>query len=207
MFNSDFSSGTGLDDFDVMFDLSVDFAATALLFSDDDVPVSLSAVLGSSGPLLDSLIGNTNSNLLFLDDQLSFRDIDLSCLNSPSIDLASSATAFLWNLVDSDGDNLTGLITSSDSVLDNNLSVFELDNSSVDSDLCVDSLDSLARALVSSNDNDLGLLASGGSIFPGLDSELNNLCFSLGSLSLDDEDLLLLLLDSNVPSGDSLGVA
>ena len=60
---------------------------------------------------------------------------------------------------------------------------------------------------MSSNDNGLGLLASGGSGFPGLDSELNNLCFSLGSLSLDDEDLLLLLLDSNVPSGDSLGVA
>lgn len=144
MFNSDFSSGTGLDDIDMMLDLSVDFAATALLFSDDDVPVSLSAELGSSGPLLDSLLGNTNSDLLFLDDQLSFRDIDLSCLNSPSFDLASSATAFLWNLVDSDGDNLTGLITSSDSVLENNLSVFELDNSSVDSDLSVNSLNSLA---------------------------------------------------------------
>lgn len=60
---------------------------------------------------------------------------------------------------------------------------------------------------MSSDNSDLGLLASGGSGFPGLDSELNNLCFFLGSLSLDDEDLLLLLLDSNVPSGDSLGFA
>lgn len=144
MLNSDFCSGTGLDDIDVMFDLSVDFATTALLFSDDDVPVSLSAVLGSSGPLLDSLICNTNSDLLFLDDQLSFRDIDLSCLNFPSSNLASSATAFFWNLVDSDGDNLTGLITSSDSVLENNLFVFEFNNSSMDSDLTVDSLNSLA---------------------------------------------------------------
>lgn len=113
---------------------------------DDDVLVSLGAELDSSGPLLDSLLGDGNSDLLFSDLELSLSSVDLSCLDLPSSDLTGSATAFLWNLVNGDGDDLSGLGASSDSVSEDDLSLLHLNNSGVDSDLSVDGLDSLASA-------------------------------------------------------------
>lgn len=161
----------------------------------------MSGLLANSDSLLDlSSVDDDLLNSSLLSDLLGL-GLELSSLDLPLLDLVLSASAALLDVLDGDGDGLSGLLASGDSSLVDGSLDLKISSLLLSLDLDQSLLGLLATALLALNNDDLlsGLLASldgnleGGNLGNSLGLDLLGVGLDLDSDGLDlgsDDDLL-----------------